>query len=223
MKNLVKAITSEQKKRLNDFINELNSINELSQLDKWIYNDLLPKSRKMNSFKTLEAVKSYLIERKQKQIQKNIDSDTNRINTVFNSGKLVSAKITVEWKKSSIWGSNPNAEGWFQFINKDGQTDSHYFTSGSIGGCGYDKLSTAIARVLNQSNEVLKPLYVLKNKNIESVNRDLFGYGAGYGILPSIEGGVGAYCYPAIFDKIGYKFKSTASGKSFDCYEITKK
>ena len=35
MKNLVKAIEAEQKARLNEFINGLESINELKGLDTW--------------------------------------------------------------------------------------------------------------------------------------------------------------------------------------------
>jgi len=225
MKNLVKAIETEQKNRLNDFIFEINQLTEVKQLATWQYNDLLPNGKKMNSF-SFQSYKAYLIGRKEKAIYKAIEREVNKINTVANSGELISVKISVEWKRSQMWGSNPNAECWVYFINKDGNFDSHYFTSGSIGGCGYDKLSTAIANVLNQSNEVLKLLYTIKDGSEIIDNRKgnhtLFGYGAGYGILPNIEGGVGVSCYNAIFNKIGFELKSVASGKTFDVFEITK-
>ena len=123
-----------------------------------------------------------------------------------------------------MWGANPNAECWYSYKDAEGNHRSGYVTSGSIGGCGYDKGSTAVAMCLNQINEVLKPLYVIKNNVVpmEQQNRDIFGYGSGYGILPSIEGGVGVSCYPKIFKSIGYKFTTQASGKTFDVYTITK-
>ncbi len=95
--------------------------------------------------------------------------------------------------------------------------------SGSIDGYGYDKQSTAVANCLNQIDEILKMLYTIKNDNIDKENRDLLGYGSGYGLTPSIEGGVGVSCYPYIFSKLGYEFKTIASGKTFDVYTITKK
>lgn len=222
MKNLIKAIETEQKTRLSEFITGLESINELTGLSSWIYTDLLPKSKKMQSFNTVGEAKAYLIERKQKQVYKSIEREAAKITAIKNAGKLISARIQVEWKKSRMWGMNPSAEMWVQFTNKEGQQDSAYFVSGSIGGCGYDKLSTATAQVLNQCNEALKMLYTAKNKAIDTKNHELIGYGSGYGILPSFEGGVGVDCHKRIFEKLGYKFKCTASGKTFDAYEITK-
>ena len=61
-----------------------------------------------------------------------------------------------------------------------------------------------------------------KTKNAKLKNHEVFGYGSGYGILPSFEGGVGVSCYDRIFNKIGYKFETIASGKNFDVFKITK-
>lgn len=221
MKNLINAITAEQKTRLNDFITTINKVKSASELNTWQYNDLMPKGKKLDKL-TIKEAKAYLITRKEKTIYKTIEKEVSRINAIAQSGKLVSVKISVEWKKSRMWGMNPSAECWATFINKEGNTDSVYVQSGSIGGCGYDKLSTAVAQCLNQINPLLKALYLFKNKNIAADNRELLGYGSGYGILPSFEGGVGVSCYPKIFDKIGFKFERTASGKTFDVFTITK-
>lgn len=222
MKNLIKAIETEQKNRLNDFINGINQLTEKEQLKGWIYTDLLPRGKKTDSM-TFEGLKSYLIDRKQKAIYKAIEREVKRIEAVNNAGTLLSVKISVEWKKSKMWGANPTGECWYSYIDSNGNRQSNYINSGSIGGCGYDKLSTAVANCLNQINEVLKPLYSLKNSNTEVKNHELFGYGSGYGILPSIEGEVGVSCYPRIFEKIGYTFSSVASGKTYDVYTIEKK
>lgn len=220
MKNLIKAIEKEQKKHLNEFIFSINNEKELKDLYKWKYNELLPKGKNISFFSFTE-LKSYLIKRKEKQIYKIIQINIEKIKEVKNSGELISVKISIEWKQNKTWGSNPTAEAWLNY-KKDGFINTKYVNSGSIGGCGYDKRSTAVAQALNQFDEILKPLFILKNKNITKNNHEIFGYGSGYGILPSIEGGVGVSCYNKIFNSIGYEFKSVASGKIFDVYEITK-
>jgi|GEM_PF-1883752 len=221
MKNLIKAVTTKERQRLEDFILEVNQVQDVKGLNTWRFNDLLPKGKNMSSF-SFDGYKAYLIARKEKAVNKSIEREVNKIKTVFNAGELIGVKISVEWKRSQMWGSNPSAECWASFIKKDGNRDSVYVTSGSIGGCGYDKLSTAVARCLTQINEVLKPLYAKKEKNITKDNRDLLGYGSGSSLLPYIEGGVGTSCYPRIFEGIGYKFETVASGKSFDVFTITK-
>ena len=234
MKNLIKAIEAEQKQKLDNFISEINKTTELKQLDTWMYNELMPKGKTISNYLkggdiagNYDAVKAYLIKRKEKSIYKAIEREVNHIKAVYSAGTLLSVKISVEWKKSRMWGANPSAECWVSFINKDGQHDSVYVTSGSIGGCGYDKLSTAVSKCLTQVNEILLPLYNYKNTAMHNdakvSNHNLLGYGSGYGILPSIEGGVGVSCYPAIFNKIGMDFNTIASGKTFDVFTITKK
>ena len=58
-----------------------------------------------------------------------------------------SMTISIEWKKSRMWGANPSATAKIQ--HQDG-------TYSSIGpftcsGCGYDKESTVIAEVFNEA------------------------------------------------------------------------
>lgn len=224
MKNLVKLVEAEQKNRLNDFIVGINQLTERSQLDTWYYRELLPKGKKVDSY-SLNQLKAYLIGRKEKATYKAIERQVSKINSIANAGELIEAKIEIEWVRNRTWGYNPKATCWASFRDKDGNRDSVMVESGTVSGCGYDKQSTAVANCLNQIKEVLKPLYLLKDANPtnNNSNHELLGYGAGYGILPSIEGGVGVSCYPSIFDKIGFEFKTVASGKSFDCYSITKK
>lgn len=228
MKQLINAITAENRKRLEQFINDINLIESKEGLDTWHYRELLPRGKDVSKM-TLDGLRAYLIGRKEKQINKIIEREVAGIKEVFAAGTLVSVKISIEWKRSRMWGNNPNAECWYTY-KKDGNTQSGYVTSGSIGGCGYDKQSTAVANCLRQINEVLKPMYEAKNKymasheikNHNDFHREFFGYGSGYGVLPSIEGGVGVSCYPKIFESIGYKFETVASGKSFDVYQINK-
>jgi len=213
--NLVNLLTKQFETRLADFRQSLNSVTDMKGLDTWLYTDLLPKGRKLDSFK-FEDAKVYLYERKSKQLNKGLAAELADIEKVMNAPELGTVKITVEWKKSRMWGSNPSADAW----SSAGMVSVQ---SGSIGGCGYDKGSAAVARCLNQLPEVLKLMYLIKNAFPETSNHDLFGYGSGYGTLPTIEGGVGVSCYPRIFENLGYTFETVAWGKTFNCYQITKK
>ncbi|PPE32567.1 hypothetical protein, partial [Escherichia coli] len=86
-------------------------------LDTWQYNDLLPKGKKVDNF-SFNALKGYLIMRKEKATYKAIEREVNKIKAVYSVGNLLEVKISVEWKRSRMWGSNPNAECWARFINK---------------------------------------------------------------------------------------------------------
>ncbi len=222
MKNLIKAIETERKSAIERFINEINQVNDISVFKSkyGYYSDLIPNGKDLSKM-SIDMLRAYLITRKEKSVYKSIEREVKQIQTVFNAGELISVKISVEWKRSRMWGMNPTGECWATF--KDGSgTNSVYVKSSSIGGCGYDKLSTAVAECLNQVNATLKPLYELKDKNATAKNNDILGYGSGYGILPYFEGGVGVSCYNPLFNKVGYEFKTVASGKTFDVYTISK-
>lgn len=224
MKNLINAITNEQKTRLENFILKINDVSDVAGLDTWYYRELLPKGKDTSKM-TFEGLKAYLIGRKEKQTYKNIENQVQHIKDVFNSGELIEVKIKVQWKRNRTWGANPTAEAWILYKDNEGRSRSEYAKSGSISGCGYDKGSTAVARALNQLNPVLKLLYNHKENTFKvgAKNDEYFGYGSGYGILPCIEGGVGVSCYHGIFKSVGFEFKTTASGKMFDAYSITQK
>jgi len=74
MKNLIKAIETEQKKRLEDFIFNINQVTDIKGLDIWHYNDLLPKGKNVSSY-SFDALKAYLITRKEKSIYKAIERE----------------------------------------------------------------------------------------------------------------------------------------------------
>jgi hypothetical protein len=217
MKNLIKLIQKETDKRKNEFLSGLNEMTEVkSILDKWFYRDLIPASSKNRQWKNVAELKAYLIKRYYIRHDQRIKEELNKITSVNNAKDVKHVKIVVEWKKSAMWGNNPTAEIWVTY--KDSTSD--FFTSGSIGGCGYDKESTAIAKALNQCNGLLKPMYLKRNKKPNTDNREIFGYGSGYGIKPYFEGAVGTSCYYSIIESIKGKFEKQASGKTFDVYTI---
>jgi hypothetical protein len=217
MKNLSKQLTKEVLKRKNETLSNIRKIqtSETAKLD-WFLKQLLPATKQNHTFKNVTELKSYLVDRLEKQTLKKLENLKKEL--VF-SDDLIEIEIltiNVEWKKNPTWRSNPTATAFVLGIGE--------LSSGSIGGCGYDKESTAVANVLNQIPQFRKLMFELKNKgkNHTLKNRELFGYGSGYGILPNFEGGVGVGCYDRIFNAIGYEFKNISSGKTFDVYQISK-
>ena len=217
--NLFKAIKAERAKRLQEFITGVNEETDINKLTAPYssYGELIPRSRKGYNW-SLESLREYLIARKVKANDKELAAKLAHLQTVENAPDLKNITVSIEWKKSRMWGNNPKAEAKVHTGN-----NYEYYNSGSIGGCGYDKESTAVAQVINQSNSFLKAMYLVKEKHPKADNRELFGYGSGYGILPRLEGGVGVSCYPRIFEKIGFSFSNTASGKTFDVYTVSPK
>jgi len=143
-----------------------------------------------------------------------------RINTVSKEEKNVnSINISVEWAKGSMGAAQ--AKATIQVSYKGSQYDR--FESEKTGGYGYDKESTATGNALNQCNALLKLLYDLKELSPDTDNRELLGYGSGYGVLPYFEGGVGFSCHRSILEKLGFVFNQAGSGKTFDVYTFTAK
>lgn len=91
--------------------------------------------------------------------------------------------------------------------------------SSSVGGCGYDKETTAIAQAMNQSSTILKMACMAIENNAKPYEVNNFFE---YLSLPSFKGGVGVSSYRSAFESMGYKWKDISSGKHFDVYTIRK-
>lgn len=161
---------------------------------------------------TREKAIELAIARALKEVDKDEAEEMQKIEAVSKAREMDYINISVEWHKSRTWGSCPRVEV---------RTNDGYFT-GSASGCGYNKESAAVAQALNQSASVLKALYEVKEQSIEKNSHDVLGYGSGYGIRPYFEGGVGISCFRSIFERLGYKWETTASGKTFDAYRVSK-
>ena len=148
-----------------------------------------------------------------------------RIEAEKNQPHVKEITITIEWKKSYMWGSNPHAEAAVTFHDhKAGEWGTGFFRKDgyTAGGCGYDKESTVIASIFN---DFLK--YKLHGK-LNDVDEYLNGEKTKipYGIYINSQwkhysGGIGTNCYYKIAEAIGGKFEHVASGKTFDVYKYT--
>lgn len=179
------------------------------------------KDGRITREKAIEAA----IKRAYKEIEKREAEAIAEIEAAENAPDLIYCNISVEWHKNNYWGMNPHAA---TVSNNGGY-------HGKASGCGYDKLSAAIASALNQDKSIKRMLYIAAEQAIEDGNapirtangcyiyRDSIGYGSGYNVLPYFEGGVGVSCFASIFEKCGYIFKAHSSPKHFDFYTIYRK
>ena len=126
-----------------------------------------------------------------------------------NQPKVAEIVISIEWKKSRMYGDNPHCEAKVYFEDGSSTRSKTYKAS----GCGYDKESTVISDVFND---------YLAYKLFELDNVTSLPYGIQTKtIKPYYEGGIGTSCYYDIAKTIGGKFEKVASGKTYDAYKFT--
>lgn len=168
---------------------------------------------------TLEDAKKSAIKRIEADFSKRLARTIKKIDRAETAPELVYIDISVEWKKSRVWGMNPTAKvrAWIGPHSVETGT-------GTASGCGYDKESAAIADALNSCPSVMSALYEVAEQigARQEEYREKIGYGSGYSVLPYFEGGVGISCYYQIFESMGYTMRHTASGKTFDVYTVVK-
>lgn len=226
---LKKAVNKEVK---SNKAKDLKHFEELESLEKkeyyitqWIYKKSLNAVYKKSQAKT-EAQKKQtlkkLIALKYEAVKADKIAKIEKAEQLLTSGvKLENIEITIEWKKSSVWGYNPHAKIDYYIFN--GSHNEFKTFTGSASGCGYDKRSTATAEAFNKCDILKALLYKKENERLkkapEKARYDYIGYGAGYGALPYFEGGVGFGSHETILKNLG--FKNTCfneSNKHFDYY-----
>lgn len=161
-----------------------------------------------------EKVVELAINRAWKEIEKKHRANLEELAAAAAVQDVESVSIRIDWKRSTTWGYNPHAAVVINQANR---------YEGKASGCGYDKQSAAVAEALNQSAVIRRMLYQAKEKAMADGkpdnNRACIAYGAGYGVLPYFEGGVGMSSLEAVFNACGLKMKACdCSGKHTDYY-----
>lgn len=169
---------------------------------------------------TREKAVEFATKRRLKEIDRETIRKQDKLLTARDAAEIKNVSISIEWKRSATWGYNPTAtvtiNGIYQYV-------------GTASGCGYDKRTAAVGEALNQSEIILKMLYTAKEKalkkaparirnNPEASNADLIHYGAGYGVLPYFEGGVGMTSFRGVFEACGLRCTHTHETKTTDYY-----
>lgn len=203
LKNLEKACDTLQKASASDIQKS------------WYYQGFLTEKQKQ---KSIEEQKKIIFKKLQKKSDKEILEIAKKLEEVAAAPEFLGAVVSVEWKASRTWGKNPTATAKIKTAN--GTT---VFNGSTVSGCGFDKLSEAIARALNASNAIKKVLYrkfeeALQNDPAASLC-DVLGYGSGHE-LPEFEGGCGVSTFREIFKNCGFVFEEVASGSNFNVFEV---
>ena len=147
--------------------------------------------------------------------KKTLEQTKNKIEKICFANIPNFITVAVEWYNSRIWGANPQAEV---------RTGENYHTSRKVGGCGYDKESTATAECFNKDFGILKIALISLYKKEHFKNYLGSGYGATIDLWGvSFYSGVGFNCHESIITNSGYyKVTSRHSGKMFNTYNFEK-
>lgn len=164
---------------------------------------------------TREKAVEIALQRACREIEKEYREEVESLESAAAAPDAKSVHIRVEWKRSAMYGRNPHAVVIVNAMNR---------YEGKAGGYGYDKRSAAIADALNKSAVMRRALYRAKEKAITdgknpASNRECIAYGAGYGVLPYFEGGVGMTSLANVLQACGIKWKTCdETGKHIDVY-----
>lgn len=171
----------------------------------------------------LEAGKTTIAELRKARIAKENENDAKdaenaikRLTDAFSRNLPASIRVEVNWKKSRMWGSNPTAEVW-----ADG-----YTSSPSIGGCGFDKESTATATAFKENivfDRIAATCAWLDMKESKATGSEskTYGYHVGYTGF-RFDDAVGYTCHDRIIKRAGYRSTGEFHPKMADGYRYEK-
>ena len=218
-----KALKAESKTRLNEHIEAIKNLTSDDMKEEYgIFINNAPKAvyKKYQAGEITEKqAKAQTIEQVKKEAAKNLKKNLDKITEIENAKDVQDLEIFIDWKKSYTWGWCPRAYIRSHLLDK--QKDHYYErTEGYASGCGYDKLSSAIASALNDSNAALKLLYTAEEKRLKKAinglktsRRDFIGYGTGYGSMPYFDGGIGFNSQESIFENLGFSTKKVSNNE----------
>ena len=213
MNNLLNSIRLQGKKELEKVVKNIEARN-MNTINFYITD--LRKQQLKDGKITLEKVQQIAIKKATKEIEKQTTKKMDQVKYIDSTiENMEDINIIVQHKKTNL-GHQYKATLATDTLRIDGKY---------TGGWGYDKLSTAIAEVLNQYNPLIKLMYnyiddkMFEEGSLTMNNHKVLGYGSGYGILPYFESGVGVNSFYKIFDNLGLKLTEVTD----EFYRITKK
>lgn len=176
---------------------------------------------------TAEKAREYAEKRMERRVFRDLSEREQELERIRNGNALNKIDIVVEY------GHGTTVHAYATI----GSLASGRYTrvDGMASGWGYDKTSAAVADALNKSNDARKMLLEVKERALRdgatdvsptaSCGRDnhaCIGYGAGYGVLPYFEGGVGMSSLSALFTRHGYTMERIDAPHA-TCYLFRKK
>ena len=212
--NIRTALAEHYEKEFEKFAADLSGITAGAVVNSWYYKELCTPAvyKKIAAMAPDAAIDPDLLDRikakKARNNKKAMSLYIAKLDAAEAANDASTIYISVEWKKSRVWGANPTAT----------ITGSGSYSTGYASGCGYDKESAAIAEALNDNPVIMRILYEHADKG------GAFPYGVTtWAGVPSFDGGCGVSVFYNIFNACGYTFNCVAGGKMFNAYTITKK
>lgn len=142
-----------------------------------------------------------------KKLPSNEKAWLDRIERADRGGKVREIHVSVDWKESRTWGSNPTAEVWVHYDDGERGVGYGYAKSASIGGSGYDKRSTAVSEALSKLDSDAKA--ALDRLVFEGGERVWKEYVFERSPVPHLSfGGKGISTFTELFPYIGCDAKS---------------
>lgn len=209
--NLKKAINAHYDGEEVKFAAALEGLTVGAALDSWYYRERMTAAalkavQEMEKGAALpESVKAKMRGRFHRENEKARAAKLEKLEAAAAFSLPASCSVSVEWKKSAVWGYNPTATVCGDIRR----------TEGKASGCGYDKGSAAIASACNVNPEIMRILYEHAEKG------GAFPYSVHtFAGLPSFDGGCGVSCFGPVFAACGYSWRNVASGKLYDVFTI---
>ena len=213
MNNLLNSLRLQGKMELEKVVKNIEAGN-MNTINFYITD--LRKQQLKDGKITLEKVQQIAIKKANKEIEKRTAEKIEKVKNIYATiENIEDINIIVQHKKTSL-GYQYKATLATDTLRIDGKY---------TGGWGYDKLSTALAEVLNQYQPLTKLMYnyiddkMWEEGTLTINNHKVLGYGSGHGILPYFESGVGVSSFYKIFDNLGLKLTQITD----EFYRITKK
>lgn len=177
----------------------------------WVKNSFNKRERAKLESMTYDQILNAYKARRIEEIKKESERAAEEIKAVCAASMPEFIDVTVEWKKNRTWGANPRAEV---------RTGENFLGSRSIGGCGYDKESTATAECFNKDAGIKKAALVAlyKNEHMPKNRRYIYGVNFFHCHAPYFEGGCGFSCHRHVLELAGYKLVNQNGGKMFNTY-----
>lgn len=169
------------------------------------------KCRNPQNWETLDDFKNDCIKRIIKVRNKKRDDFTTLCDELESIALVKEIKISVDWKRSQLYGLNPMAE-----VSAWTEKGEVYITkSRRVTGYGFCKLSTAVAEALNDNKAIMSIMHVCESENLP------YGVNAFHRQPNAIfVGGVGVDCYFEVFDAIGLVCTEVSNADTFNSYYI---
>lgn len=177
----------------------------------WIKNSFNKRERAKLESMTYDQILNAYKARRIEEIKNESGRAAEEIKAVCAASMPEFIDVTVEWKKNRTWGANPRAEV---------RTGENFHESRSVGGCGYDKESTATAECFNKDAGIKKAALVALYRNAHQPKnrRYINGVNFFHGHAPYFEGGCGFSCHRHVLELAGYKLVNQNGGKMFNTY-----